>query len=173
MQLTNLANLNGPRVQCFQMNNGKFALVTYTIAREETDRVEVEVQAFEIDAGGNNVKVAVGRRTGQPSRTSGTTHVIPRSGNGDTHRLRPGWIRVPGEFTPMPGGIINGLPQGTPMLDALPATAELGDVVWLSTNGNGAAYRWVQGTLLDIMGGKVRELEQLIDQSGDMAELDL
>lgn len=148
-----LGDINGPR----------FCRVVLEVQRRQSDRVEVEAQAFEIDAD----KRLVVAPSGASSRTPGTTHVIEISGiAGGTHVLKPGWVRVVGDYTE------DTIDPSIPHVTAKPTEpANIGAQFYDTTTG--IQYRYDQGMLETIRQGKCEEMAAILAQSDALAALDL
>lgn len=146
----------------YDLGNGKFARVVMEVQNRKTDRIEIEAQAFEIDANGNFVNAP----NGAASRTPGTTHVIATSGiAAGTHALKPAWVKVIGNYDENSLGDNVAKVHGKPEKDG-----EIGDSVYdLDT---GIQYNFTRGLLEDLRQGKCEELLNIINQSGEIAGLD-
>lgn len=138
----------------------RYARVKYVPQESRPDRVVIEAQAFEVDANGNFISIKHGPKAGEPSRTSGTSHVIALSGiSAGTHTLKPGWVKVPGSYDPsLPDGSVGGLPEGVPRVDSLPSQANTNDQVWY----NNTLWRWDEGMIESVMRSKAEELAALL-----------
>lgn len=131
------------------------------------DRLEVELQAFEMTAEGIPASHPV---TGEASRTPGTKHTIYLTGMGDTHTLVPGWVRRVGSFDPTAEpGTPTAAPPSTPMLDNLPVSGEVDQHVWVK----GALYRWDVGEIRRVTEGKADELAGLLRNSESIGDFTL
>lgn len=159
MDKVTLPGLPDKRAADYQLDGfdpPRFARVKYVPQESKPDRAQIECQAFEVDAQGNFVAW-----NGEPSRTSGSIHVIAKSGIGDTHTLQPGFVRVVGDYAEDPGVGQDALPEGTVVLESLPPTGAPGDQVYVAPT----LYRWDVGMLETIMRGKAEELAGLIRNS--------
>lgn len=159
MNKVSLPGLPAKRAADYDIGNGNYARVIYTPQESKPDRKQIEAQAFQIDANGNFVPAD----TGVPSRTAGTVHVISVTGIGDTHTLTPGWVRVVGDYN------ADSLPEGTTIVEILPATADVGDTAYMGDT----MYRWDEGMLETILKGKAQELADLIRNSTALNDFEL
>lgn len=172
MERVTLPGLPEKRAADYQLDGfdpPRFARVKYTPQESKPDRAQIECQAFEVDAAGNFVAIPNGPKAGEPSRTSGTIHVISISGVGDTHTLQPGWVRVVGDYSPTPNEAQSGLPEGAQILEALPASGGIGDHVYVAPT----LYRWDVGMVESTMRAKAEELAGLIRNSTAIANFEL
>lgn len=152
---------NAKAVQ-YRLGDGKFARVVLEVQQRKTDRVEVEAQAFEIDADGNLLSAP----NGAASRTPGTSHVIATSGvAGGTHTMKPGWVRVVGDYDADTFAADAERVTGKPTADA-PVDTQVFDTV------EGVGYRFDMGEIERIRQGKCDELRNIINQSAALADLD-
>lgn len=170
MERVTLPNAPAKRSADFQLDGfdpPRFARVVYQPQETKPDRVMVEAQAFEVDADGRLVAYS----TGAPSRTSGTLHMIGKSGVGDTHTLQPGWVRVVGDYspTPDPDSKQTALPEGCQIVSEKPATGNPGDLIYVDPT----MYRWDEGMLEGVMKAKAEELAGLIRNTAAIADIEL
>lgn len=152
-----------PRAVDYELPGGKFARVILEVQSRKADRVEVEAQAFEIDA----AKQLKSAPNGAASRTPGTTHVIATTGiAGGTHVLKPGWVRVVGDYTE------DTIDPSIPRVTLKPVEpAGIGAQVF--DTASGIQYRFVAGLLEDIRQAKCEELAAILSQSAALADLDI
>lgn len=145
----------------YSFSNGRFARVILEMSEGEMDHFKIKAQAYELDAQGNMVQAP----KGYPSRTRQTNHTVARSSLGDTATLAPGWVRVP----PAAGTTIDAtnVPEGTQFADTLPATGELGDMVFIDST----LYRWEKGVARQIAEAKVEELQTVLQNSAPLSNL--
>lgn len=158
MNKITLAN-TPPRGQDYELN-GKFARVIYVPKETNSDRVTVNMQAFEIDANG----AFVSGPNGAPSRTHATDHTITTSNLGDTHTLKPAWVREQRDANPTLAA-----EQNVDIVTQLPATAEIGDRVYKDPY----FYMWVQGMIADNTDAKAAELFKLLANSAQLHAIQL
>lgn len=173
MNEVTLPNMPAQRAQDFELTEfdpPRFARVIYSREESKADRAVISVQAFEVDVEGRFV--ASSAINGAPSRTPATTQTIVKTGIGDTHTLRPGFVRVVGSYSDDLEAAIPGqqpLPTGTVTSDQLPESAVEGAQYWV----NQTLYRWDAGELARIMRGKAEELSGILRNSDEFAELEL
>lgn len=146
----------------YELGNGLYGRVILEIQIRRNDRVEVEAQAFQIDSAGNFMMAP----SGAASRTPGTTHVIHTSGvAGGTHTLKPGWVRVVGDYTN------ETVPEEVPRVQSKPTTAgDIDDRAYDEVTG--ILYRFDMGEIERVRQAKCDELLAIINQSQAFAELD-
>lgn len=151
-----------PKASQYRLGNGKYARVILEVQQRKNDRVEIEAQAFEIDADGTLLSAP----SGAASRTSGTTHVIATSGiAGGTHTLKPGWVRIVGDYNE------DTFNADAPRVTEKPTEAgEFNAQAYDTTTGIG--YRYDMGELERIRQGKCDEMLAIINQSSQLADLD-
>lgn len=146
----------------YDLGGGLYARVVIEVQNRRNDRVEIEAQAFEVNANG---KLMEGPQ-GIASRTSGTPHTIELSGvAAGTHSLKPGWVRVIGTYdeATLPPEVTR--VTGKPTVDGT-----IGELVYDTTKG--VQYRYVAGELEDLRQLKCAELLAVITQSNSIADLD-
>lgn len=147
----------------YDIGNGKFARVVVEVQNRRPDRVELEVQAFEVNSNG---KLVDGPQ-GIASRTSGTPHTIELSGVATgTHTLLPGWVRVVGTYddASLPPEVAR--VSGKPTEPAEPGAKAYDTVA-------GIQYSYSLGEVEALRQAKCEELLAIITQSSAIAELDL
>jgi hypothetical protein len=154
---------NNQKAVQYLLGDGHYARVILEVQQRKSDRVEVEAQAFQIDADG----AFIAAPSGAASRTSGTTHVISTSGVATgTHVLKPGWVRVVGDYN------FETVPEDVPRVSAKPS--EPGEIDARAFDEvAGILYRFDMGELERIRQGKCEELKAIINQSSALAELDI
>jgi hypothetical protein len=165
-QPANLAG--GRRVIDFDLGDGNFARVTLGVSGiVRGDRVEVEAKAYQLDAAGNFVHAP----DGEVSCTNRTTHVIALSGvvsDPPTHTLRPGWIRIVGDYTPESLG--EEYERGT----GKPPTGEANASGLYLDTATGTAFRFdALGEVERIAENKAAEMGNVIRQSEQLSAFSL
>lgn len=159
MKKVSLPNMPATRAQDYELD-GKYCRVIYKPKETFPDRVAISAQAFEIDAKGNFAFAP----NGEPSRTHGTDHTVYATNLGDTHSLKPAWVRQQ-----MDANLELAAAQEVAIVDSLPKIGEVGDRLYCDPY----FYTWVQGTVLDICDGKAKDLFKLLNNSAELHDLSI
>jgi len=156
----------------YRLNNGKAVRIIIEMSNETVDSNGMPVppgnvllysQGYEMTDEGDFVAAP----NGYPSRTPRTPTVVPRSAIGDTSRLSAGWVRyVPPVDQPIS---VDTMPEGSFVGDALPATAEVGQIAYVG----GQFYQWDEGLTEKIARGKAQEMENITNNSLVLSGLEL
>lgn len=146
--------------------DGKFFRVSLVLRESRNDdNVEIDTQAFEVDADGRFVTGPDGR----PSRTSGNSNVVAASGLGDTHTLKPGWVRIVGDYNQEnfePTATFGpGKPTAKPNFETNP-TGQHYDTE------TGIGYRWERGLIQDLARERVKDMNRIRANSAPLAGID-
>lgn len=147
----------------YDLGNGKFARVVVQVQNRRPDRVELEVQAFEVNSNG---KLLEGPQ-GIASRTSGTVHTVELSGVAvGTHTLKPGWVRVVGTYddASLPPEVAR--VTGKPTEPAAPGAKAYDPA-------SGIQYSYSVGEVEGLRQAKCEELLAIVAQSSAIDDLDI
>lgn len=127
----------------------------------------IDAQAFEVDANGINIPAPDGR----PSRTGSTGHTVQASSLGDTHTLKPGWVRIVGDYDASTFEPTAARAMGKPVAGVEPDWESNPTGQHFDTE-TGIGYRWDEGENLRVARGKVQELLALLRNSAPIAGID-
>lgn len=145
-------------------DDGKYVRVSLKLRETTTDNIEIDAQAFEVDANGFFVAAPDGR----PSRTRGTVHLVNASSLGDTHTLKPGWVRIVGDYNretfEKSAVFAPGKPTQKP--DDTNPTRQHYDT------DTGIGYKWSRGETNGIARAKAKEMIELGNNSAPIAGMD-
>lgn len=149
----------------FQVETG-YVRVCLKLSQPDPINLVISAQAFEVDDQGVNLVAPDGR----PSRTGDTSHTLIASSLGDTHTLKPGWVKIMTTYieadfdASVPRGEIN------PTLEPDWSNNPEGKFFNTATQ---TAWRWEStGEIMRIANGKVEEMMTIIRNSAPLSGLD-
>ena len=144
----------------YELGDGKYGRVIWTIQSNDGQTMKVEVQAFEVDEMGFFMVAP----SGAPSRTAGQVtevHLSGCLGTLPTQTLKAGWVFQPMTIDPLnpPSHDVAG--EGTPTVETVPGSD--GKFYWDTLNHR--LWKWHPGALESVVHDKAVELQSLIANS--------